>query len=199
MSNIKENDSDSEIQRSTWSRKNKICRVTRPQKAVWFIPGSAWLCTVCITYVYTRAATDSMDGFIIGIVLVYNFSSLVSICFILFVFLPQSRARMIRCSPGVHSDVHYPLTPPCQTKKLAMRRAVMEAKARLIPEAPGKPGAALHSSVEQHVLVMVYRVAFWPTALKLTCSVLLHSACARQPFVLMSMKPAVEDTHTHTN
>lgn len=43
----------------------------------------------------------------------------------------------------------------CQTRTLATNNAVTVAKVRLSPEVAGRPGAALHRSESQHVLVIL--------------------------------------------
>lgn len=73
------------------------------------------------------------------------------------------------------------------TMTLVMSRAVMVARARPMPEAPGSPGAALHRSVLQHRVFMVRRVLF-DSGGNSTVVVLLQPSSARQPFTLKSTK-----------
>lgn len=82
------------------------------------------------------------------------------------------------------------------TMTWAMIRVVTVARARPTLEAPGSPGAALHRSVLQHVLVMLYTVVELLLG-KVTSLVLLQLATAKQPFFVIFTKPAAEECQIH--
>ena len=83
-----------------------------------------------------------------------------------------------------------------QTRTRATNRAETEARTRLSAEAPGRPGAALHRLVLQHVLVMEKTVLLELLLGKFTCSVELQLSAGRQPFILMSMMLAAAQHQT---
>lgn len=74
------------------------------------------------------------------------------------------------------------------TRNLTDMRDAMAASVVMMVEMCGAPRAELHRSVVQHVFVIMYKLE--ELLGQETCSVWLHLATARHPFILISKKPA---------